>query len=453
MINYIITAASLIVVSIYTLAMISYYKKFVPFRAHHRITVALMLLVNMAAIMAARYLALKSWIVISGVFVLVLMEAFCLFKTDLYTYLYGITSICLSILLFYTVVCAIFSFALRLPLYTTYRDYFTVLSVFSFSLCSAYITVFHPKFISVEKERHLAKIKSQEQFVIICRMLILIIILLVQQQEYIYPVDVSWFPVLNAVVSVAGAAMVIIITRYAANVYALAEYETRSHTLEEQLRVQLLHYKSYQKYTDSFRAFRHDYKNILLSVRGLIKREEYEELIKLMVGIHDTLQRNVESHKQYSNNLILDAILQDCANTCAEDGIRFSAVAHIPDDADLDELEICRVFSNIMDNAIEACRKVEGGKRFIELTSETQGTWATVEIRNSFDGVLKTEKGRILTTKPDSGYHGVGLRIIWEIMEKAGGFMKTEADVEQNIFTVKIHFPLGKQAERGLARG
>ena len=105
----------------------------------------------------------------------------------------------------------------------------------------------------------------------------------------------------------------------------------------------------------------------------------------MLDDIHDTMQRDVLVHKAYSNNVLLDAILQDAANTCEEKSIRFSAVAHLPENISITDLDIVRIFSNVINNAIEACNKVSGPEPFIEITSSGNPDWATIEVSNSFN--------------------------------------------------------------------
>jgi len=221
----------------------------------------------------------------------------------------------------------------------------------------------------------------------------------------------------------------------------LLEYRCRTKILEKQYEQQLRHYKSYQKYTGSFRAFLHDYKYMIVSLQALIRAQENEKAIQLIDGLYDDMQSRVAVHKKYSNNVILDAILQDVANICMEKEIRFQFNTIVPSDTGLTRLDAIRIFSNIAKNAVEACEKVPVSDRFIEITSGNDDQWAMLEAVNSYDGNVLIDDGRLMTTKSERDGHGLGLGIVQDITENLGGFVVYDADAERRAFIIRVHIP------------
>jgi sensor histidine kinase regulating citrate/malate metabolism len=221
----------------------------------------------------------------------------------------------------------------------------------------------------------------------------------------------------------------------------LLEYEWRHKMLEEQLDRQLLHYKSYQKYTESFRSFQHDYRSMMASLKSLIRAGENEQAIGFIDSLHDDMQKQVQVHKRYSDHVVLDAILQNAANLCQEKEIRFSFQVSAPRDTGLSLPDAIRIFSNITSNAIEACGKLPVERRFIEITSRNDNQWSTLEAANSYDGNAPMENGHFLTTKRENPNDGLGLRIIQDVVERLGGFMVCDADAERRVFRSRVHIP------------
>ena len=221
----------------------------------------------------------------------------------------------------------------------------------------------------------------------------------------------------------------------------LLEYKWRSQMLEEQYARQLRHYRSYQKYTESFRAFRHDYKSMMASLKTLLRRQEIAQAIELLDSIDDTMQENVQIHKVYSDNAVLDAVLQDLANICEENRIRHSFQMSIPSNTALSFLDAIRIFSNITNNAIEACCKIPEEERFIEITSTTVNGWVNLQAVNSFNGEMLEEDGKLNTTKPEKEDHGLGLRIVNEVVESLGGFTLIETSPENKTFKISVCIP------------
>ncbi|WP_313187106.1 ATP-binding protein [Lacrimispora sp.] len=161
----------------------------------------------------------------------------------------------------------------------------------------------------------------------------------------------------------------------------------------------------------------------------------------MLDDIHDTMQQSVRVHNNYSDNMLLDAILQDVADVCEEKNIRFLAHAHLPESVPMADLDIIRVFTNITNNAIEACNKISDSERFIEVTSNSTQNWTIIEISNSFNGDLLIVGEDLKTTKEDKDFHGLGLQIIRETIEEMGGLVFTEPDSEKRIFKIKVCIP------------
>lgn len=221
----------------------------------------------------------------------------------------------------------------------------------------------------------------------------------------------------------------------------LLEYRYKIQTLEEQYEQQLRHYKSYQKYTESFRIFKHDYKSMMVSLKALLKARENERAIRLMDELYIDMQKRMEVHKKYSDNVILDAMLQDTASICEEKGIRFSFNIFEPRNTGLSKLDGIRIFSNITKNAVEACQQVPLPERFIYISTRNDEQWVTLEAINSYDGKVFMDNETPVTTKQDKEGHGLGLSIIQEIVQNLGGFVIYAADRERKTFMIRVHIP------------
>ena len=87
---------------------------------------------------------------------------------------------------------------------------------------------------------------------------------------------------------------------------------------------------------------------------------------------------------------------------------------------------------------LEACRRQKEGRKFIELSAYRRQNMFFIIVKNSFDGKLVRSRsdGRLLTTKPDSKNHGLGLRNIEVCAEKYYG--KTEVTVREDEFELAV---------------
>jgi signal transduction histidine kinase len=290
------------------------------------------------------------------------------------------------------------------------------------------------------KTRQLLQSPSQLKFIIAYELVAILNLMIIFSGRYLSPHGV-WYMEVTLGACVLTIGMLIYAVYHALRSTELLEYEWRHKMLEEQFDRQLLHYKSYQKYTESFRSFQHDYRSMMASLKILIRAGENEQAIGLIDGLYDDMQKHVRMHKRYSDNVVLDAMLQDAANLCEEKEIRFSFQVSAPRDNGLALLDAIRIFSNITSNAIEACEKLPAEQRFIEITSRNDAQWSTLETVNAYDGNAPMESGKFVTTKPEKQNHGLGLCIIRDVVEGMGGFMVCDADADRKVFRTRVHIP------------
>ena len=108
----------------------------------------------------------------------------------------------------------------------------------------------------------------------------------------------------------------------------------------------------------------------------------------------------------------------------------------------IDDMDICIIFGNALDNAIEACKKIENkSERYIHIKNVVLPEYMLLNISNSFSGEFKTENALFVTTKKDSENHGFGLKNIRSSVEKYGGTMTAKADPEKQVFHLSLLIP------------
>lgn len=164
---------------------------------------------------------------------------------------------------------------------------------------------------------------------------------------------------------------------------------------------------------------------------GQIPTEEIRE-IRQLIGIYDSTVR--------TGSDTLDTILTERSLYCERHGIRLSCIA----DGNLLSFmpvgDICALFGNALENAIEAVSKLERReeRNISFLVRESRGMMVAL-IENCFAGGLIFEDGLPQTTKGDAGWHGFGLKSIRRVAEKYGGEITVSAD---EMFHLSILIPL-----------
>lgn len=172
---------------------------------------------------------------------------------------------------------------------------------------------------------------------------------------------------------------------------------------------------------------RHDMKNILSTAEKLISSDEGESSNQLIA----MLKKNVEEAETsyFCENKILNAILYDKSELAERDNIKFKAEVTVPDDIDIDYYDICRAFSNVLDNAIEGASASENKE--VSIKAKIDMGYLMIVSVNSCKNVKDLK-----TTKRYKDNHGFGIKIIKDIAAKYNG--DTEFISKNNEFTCRV---------------
>lgn len=432
----------LILLIAYNLKCLMYFKKHFPEKHKHWIYYVIAVSINLIFSYAVDQFNYHRF----GVFIVMIsfmLELKLLFKMDFLRILHGGSANVLIIYSIRGIIVSIFSIILQKSVRDVLRQEFYYYIIFSISALISifFVQIVRKKIVPDDNVNPRLPNTSQMKLIVSYQLSILTYIFLINNGRF-FDVNALWFSFLYLATFLITLGLMVYIWTSSVKISDLLEYELHTKQLQEQLDRQVSHYNSYKKFTESYRTFRHDYIDMMSIVNTLIKNNEIKKVIDLLDEINVTMQKNVQVHKTYSDNVLLDAILQDAANTCEEHSIRFSAILHLPGNLILSDLEVVRVFTNILNNAIEACDKIpEASDKFLKISGSVHSDWSFIEITNSFSGEIKYKYDELITTKKDKDYHGIGLMTIKKIIEDYGGIVIIDVNVEKRIFSLKLHIP------------
>lgn len=143
---------------------------------------------------------------------------------------------------------------------------------------------------------------------------------------------------------------------------------------------------------ESTAAFRHDVRNHLAVVRELLCREKYGEALAYLEETEEV--RAQTDLPCATGNPVLDILLGAKLGLAAELGIRVSCRLKLPHPCGVSNIDFGIVLSNALDNAIQACRGIEGRERYIEVKGRVQGELILLEVENSCNGTAHIAEGR-----------------------------------------------------------
>ena len=225
---------------------------------------------------------------------------------------------------------------------------------------------------------------------------------------------------------------VAIIFLYEKNIRQRAEIEHERLT-QVQLKDQIKYYNDSIAAYDKLRRIRHDLNNHLLAIKAMAERNEISECISYINSItNKTIIANLEYK---TGNTVLDTMLSSKRAEAEELGIRFEAKIGIPSSMPIKDEDICIIFGNALDNAVEACEKAEENK-YISVDMIYDGRNLTCRIENSYGGTRPSASG---TTKENRLLHGLGRENIDRTLKKYNAVSNIE--ILDNVYILSMVFP------------
>lgn len=220
---------------------------------------------------------------------------------------------------------------------------------------------------------------------------------------------------------------------------------------KNQYRSQVVFYRMLEEQYRNLEHLRHDMKNHLIGLQRLIDNQEWDSMTDYIHKMADF--GGIDCTDDMTGKSIIDALLYykksnfrssfpDKQSNLADKESNFAESAsqisdqsgsgsicwecdvHIPSDCPVDDFDLCVIFGNLLDNALEACRKITADSdRFIKVHAHMVKQCLLIEVANSM-------------TQPGNRKDGIGLRNVKATAEKYNGTVQITA--QDNIFRVSV---------------
>ncbi|MGN0665839.1 MAG: sensor histidine kinase [Huintestinicola sp.] len=177
------------------------------------------------------------------------------------------------------------------------------------------------------------------------------------------------------------------------------------------------------------RKIRHDINNHL-SALGILLNEGRTAEAKAYLGEIST-ELAMQKPPAATGRPVLDALLLSKARTAENENIKLEISIESDFAVSISDYDLCGIFGNILDNAIESCEKCE--ERYIHLAVKKQLDMLCIFCENPYSGIISPDHE---TSKPDKSSHGFGIKRIEQLAEKHGGIVKISAD--NGIFSISV---------------
>ena len=226
-------------------------------------------------------------------------------------------------------------------------------------------------------------------------------------------------------------------------VYTLGTTQEQNQRLSEENIIQQMELKQYEQVVSSveeLRSVKHDMQNHMTVISAMLHEKQYEKACSYIDTYADKLN---QTHRIISSgNIPIDCIVTNKLSYAHAQHIKTTHSIFLPKDILIDDIQLCTLIGNLFDNAIEACMKIkEPDKRYIDFQIKPFNCMMSIYMENSCIGDYVIDKnGKLKTSKQTNIInHGIGLKRIEEIVERANGFVTLNPSNDK--FEVIIQLP------------
>ncbi|MFF2889167.1 GHKL domain-containing protein [Paenibacillus sp. NPDC057967] len=198
-------------------------------------------------------------------------------------------------------------------------------------------------------------------------------------------------------------------------------------------------YIQYQQSKESIEMINYKYHDLKNQIIALRAEEDPDKRNAYLTQIENEI-KHYEAQNRTGHH-VLDTLLASKHMYGMKYGITFTCVADGSLLSGMDVIDICTIFGNALDNAIEYEQQIEDEeKRLIHVSLFAQKGFMMIRFENYYEGELQLEEGLPASTKQDAYHHGYGLKSIRYAVQKYGGVVHvTQKD---NWFELQILMPL-----------
>ncbi|BCZ45393.1 sensor histidine kinase [Clostridium gelidum] len=212
-------------------------------------------------------------------------------------------------------------------------------------------------------------------------------------------------------------------------------YKNINEINEYYMETQLQHFESYKNSQKETRSLKHDMKNHLICINDLCAQGKYKELNDYVKNLQDNI--TILDSVFNTGDSIADSIINEKHAIMKNNNISFELSGNFQEKCLIKPVHMCTIFANAIDNAIEACIKIEDtSMRRISIEIKNSRNFLVLSFTNSIKEQLIIKDNKIKTNKPDKENHGFGLENIRATVKKYNGDF--DIKVTQDTFELEV---------------
>lgn len=194
-----------------------------------------------------------------------------------------------------------------------------------------------------------------------------------------------------------------------------------------------LYYNGLQREQRQVRTLRHDMRNHLTVIRGLIEQEETKDALNYLDQL--AASSALTGRKRFCENEAANVVLTAKADTMTELDLNADYAVSLPEQLTIADIDLCALLGNALDNAIEAA--VNASNKNILIRCRADKGLFMLRVENY---IASAPAPNLATTKQDKAAHGFGISGMREIAQRYGGSLETKINLGK--FELVVAIPL-----------
>ena len=193
------------------------------------------------------------------------------------------------------------------------------------------------------------------------------------------------------------------------------------------------YYQSLRQRETQVRRLRHDLRNHLTVIGGLLESNRANEALAYLEELGNSPA--LRGGKRLCDNETANAVLSTKVEEMAREGITLDLAISLPQELPIADTDLAALLGNALDNAIEGARSA--ANRQVTVRCKVDKCLFMLHVKNTMDSAVKPD---LSTTKADKTAHGFGIPGMHEIAERFHGTL--EAGVQDGKFELVVCLPV-----------
>jgi two-component system, LytTR family, sensor histidine kinase AgrC len=216
---------------------------------------------------------------------------------------------------------------------------------------------------------------------------------------------------------------------------------------ERQLDLQKKYYEEVDNGIQAQRRLIHDSRHHIIAMASLARSGDYPALARYFDELLENYDR--PTVRRYCEDSVANAVIAGYVDIAELKGIAVKTELDLPPGIGIDEYELCALFGNTIENAIEACDRIPEtsalyAARSIGIKSMVDKGRLVIRIANSYQEDPSIVKGGAKSSKGASG--GIGLESVRTIVDQHRGSLS--CDRQKGLFVLSAVLCLDDLANR-----